>query len=146
MQAVVFSRIRVLVGHPGEVVNKVHLYDHMMESADPSSARQTLPILVKYSRTMEDLLQEIQKVVPPSGTPRRVLYPGPPRSPTGILYEVIGEVELVPTFSAGVGPSQPGGTSHPTNSGRVLESGEVRCFGKDALFPGSPEEQWVGAI
>ena len=68
---VVFSRIRELVGHPGEVINKAHLYDRMMESADPTSARQTLPILVKYSRMMKDLLAEIQKIVPPSGTPMR---------------------------------------------------------------------------
>ena len=84
------------MGHPGEVVNKAHLYDQMMESAYLSSTRQTLPLLVKYSRTMKDLLKEIQKVVPPSGTPMRVLYPGPPGSPTRTLYEVIGEVELVP--------------------------------------------------
>ena len=38
-QAVVLSRVRELVGHPGEVVNKAHLYDQLMESADPSSAR-----------------------------------------------------------------------------------------------------------
>ena len=57
--AVVFSRIRELVGHLGEVVNKAHLYDQLMESADPSSARQTLQILVKYSRTMKDLPKEI---------------------------------------------------------------------------------------
>ena len=42
--------IRELVGQPAEVVNKVHLYDRMMEYGDPSSARQTLPILVKYSQ------------------------------------------------------------------------------------------------
>ena len=67
-----------------------------MESADPSSARQTLQILVNYSRSMKDLLKEIQKLLPPSGTPRRMLYPGTPGSPTGTLYEVIGEVEIVP--------------------------------------------------
>ena len=94
--AMVMSRIRELVGHPGEVVNKAYLYDRMMESGDPSSARQTLPILVKYSRMMKDLMAEIQKVVPPSGTPRRVLYLGPPGSPPGTLYEVVGEVALVP--------------------------------------------------
>lgn len=57
--AVVLSRIRELVGHPGEVVNKGRLYDQLMESADPLSARQTLQILVKYSRTLKDLLKEI---------------------------------------------------------------------------------------
>ena len=40
--AVVLSRVRELVGRPGEVVNKAHLYDQLMESVDPSSARQTL--------------------------------------------------------------------------------------------------------
>ena len=34
-QAVVLSQVRKLVGHPGEVVNKAHLYDQLMESADP---------------------------------------------------------------------------------------------------------------
>ena len=52
--AVVFSRIRELVGHLGEVVNKAHLYDQFMESADPSSAWQTLQILMKYSCTIKD--------------------------------------------------------------------------------------------
>ena len=69
--AVVLTRVRELVGHPGEVVNKAHLYDQLMESADPVSARQTLPILVKYSYTMNDLIKEIQKLLPPSGTPSR---------------------------------------------------------------------------
>ena len=72
-QEVVFSRIRELVGHPAEIVNKGYLYNRMMEFGDPASARQTIPILVKYSHLMKDLLAEIQKVVPPSGTPRRVL-------------------------------------------------------------------------
>ena len=93
--ALVFSRIRKLVGPPREIVNKAHLYDRMMESGELASARKTLPILVKYSRMMKDLLVEFQKVVPPSGTPRWVLYPGPPGSPTGTLYEVVGEIALV---------------------------------------------------
>jgi hypothetical protein len=102
-QTVVFNRIRELVGHSAEIVNKAHLYDRMMASGEPASAKQVLPILVKYTRTMKDLLAEIQKVIPPSGTPRRVLYPGPPGSPTGTLYEVVGEVAMVqnPPTTAG---------------------------------------------
>ena len=69
-QAVVINRVRELVGYPGEIVNKAHLYDKLMEMADPSSARQTLQILVKYSRSMKDLLKEIQKLLPPCGPPR----------------------------------------------------------------------------
>ena len=94
-QAVVFSRIREMVGHPAEIVNKAHMYDRMMASGELASAKQALLIMVKYTRTMKDLLAEIQKVVPPGGTPRRVLYPGPLGSPTGILYEVVGKVALV---------------------------------------------------
>ena len=41
-QAIVLSRVQEWVGHPGEVVNKAHFYDQLMESADPPSARQTL--------------------------------------------------------------------------------------------------------
>ena len=61
-QAVVFSRIREMVGNSAEIVNKAQLYDRMMASGEPASAKQVLPILVKYSRTMKDLLAEIQKV------------------------------------------------------------------------------------
>ena len=69
----VLSRVRELVGHPSEIVNKAHLYNQLMESTDLASGQQTLPILVKCSRTMKDLLKEIQKLLPPSGTPRRML-------------------------------------------------------------------------
>ena len=75
-QAVAFSRIREMVWSPAEIVNEAHLYDQMMASGEPASAKQALPILAKYSRTMKDILAEIQKVVPPCGTSRRVLYQG----------------------------------------------------------------------
>ena len=58
-QSVAFCRIRELVGNPAEVVNKTHLYDRLLTTEDPASARQTIPILVKYSQTMKDLLAEI---------------------------------------------------------------------------------------
>jgi hypothetical protein len=66
-----------------------------VESGILVSVRETISILVKYSRMMNNLFAEIQKVVPPSGTPRRVLYQGPLGSPTKTLYEVLGEVALV---------------------------------------------------
>ena len=58
-QTVVPSRVRELVGHPREIVDKMHLYDQLMKSTDPSSARQTLQILVKYSSSMKDLSKGI---------------------------------------------------------------------------------------
>jgi hypothetical protein len=76
-ETVVLSKVRELVGYPREVVNKAHLYDQLLESADPTSAWKTLQILVKYSRTMKDLFKEIQKILPPRGTPKRILNPGP---------------------------------------------------------------------
>lgn len=45
-QTVILNRVRELVGHPGKIVNKAHLYNQLMESADLSSAQQTLQILV----------------------------------------------------------------------------------------------------
>ena len=105
-QVVVINRVRELVRYPGEIVNKAHLYDKLMKTADPSSAKQTLQILVKYSRSMKDLLKEIQKLLPPRGSPRRMTDPSLPRSPTGGVCEVVGEVELVPIAQATPGPSQ----------------------------------------
>ena len=125
-QVVVFSRIRELVGHPGEIVNKARLYDQMMDSGEPSSARQTIPILVKYSRMMKDLLAEIQNVVPLSETPRQVFYQGPPGSPTGTLYEVDGEVALVQNPPTAAGPSHQGGGSRPASSEKLRRGSELQ--------------------
>jgi hypothetical protein len=120
-QTVVLSKVRKLVGHPGEVVNKAYLYNQLLESADLASGRQTLQLLVKYSRTMKDLFKEIQKIMPPRGTPKRILDPGPPGSPTATLYEAIAEVELVPAAQTCARPNQPAGTPGPQESGRVPE-------------------------
>ena len=67
-QAVVFSRIQELVGHPGEIINKARLYDQLVGSGEPVTAMQTIPI---QSRMMKNLFADIQKVVPPSGNPMR---------------------------------------------------------------------------
>jgi hypothetical protein len=45
--------------------------------------------------------------------PGGMLDPGPPGSPTATLYEVVGEVELVPAAQTCAGPSQPTGTRKP---------------------------------
>ena len=58
-------------------------------------------------------------MVPPGGTPRRVLYPGPPRSPTGTLYKVVGEVALVQNPPTTAGTSQQEGDTRPASSGRT---------------------------
>ena len=117
-QLVAFRRIRELVGNPAEVVNKAHLYDRLTATGDPVSARQTIPILVKYSRTMKALLAEIQKVVPPGHTPMRVLYQGAPGSPTRTMYEVVGEVPLVQNPPTVARTSQQEGGTRPSSSGR----------------------------
>ena len=78
-QTVVFQRIRELVGQPAEAVVKARLFDELLKKAEPYEARKTLPILVKYTRLMNGLFEDVQRLIPPSGTPRRVLYPGPTR-------------------------------------------------------------------
>jgi hypothetical protein len=117
----VFTWIRELIGHPGEIANKARLYDQLVEFGDPTSAKQTIPILVKYARRMNDLFAEIQKIVPPSGIPRRLLYQGSPGSPSGTLYEVVGEVAFVQDPLAAAEPSQQGNGSGPGNSGKDPE-------------------------
>ena len=67
---------------------------------------------------MKELLAEIQKVVPPGHTPRRVLYQGLPGSSTGTLYEVVGEVPLVQNPPTIAGTNQQGGGSRPSSSGK----------------------------
>jgi hypothetical protein len=68
-QAMVFTRIRELIGHPGEIANKARLYDQLVEAGDPTSTKQTIPILVTYARRVNDLFAEIQKIVPPGIIP-----------------------------------------------------------------------------
>ena len=70
---------------------------------------------------MNNMFVDIQKVVPPSGTPRRVLYQGPPGSPTGTLYEAMGEVAVVQNPPTAVEPSQQGDGSRPGSSGKAPE-------------------------
>ena len=94
-QTVVLNWVRDLVGNPSEVVNKsAHKF---MEAEEPSSARQTLQILVKYSRTMKELLTKIHKLLSPHG---------PPGSSTTTIFEVVGEVKFVPTSQAEAIPSR----------------------------------------
>ena len=93
--AVVLKRIRELIGQTAEVVTKARLYDHILESGDPIDAQKTIPILVKYSWLMNGLFEDIHKLLPASGTPRRVLYQAPPGSPSGTLYKAVGEVAVV---------------------------------------------------
>ena len=97
-QAVVFKGIRELIGQLAEVVTKARLYDQLMESGDPIEARKTIPILVKYSRLMNGLFEDVEKLLLPGGTPRRVLYQAPPASPSGTLY-----MRLVPILTGQIG-------------------------------------------
>ena len=80
---------------------------------------------------MNNLFADIQKVIPRSGTPRRVLYQGPPGSPTETLYEEIGEVAIVVNPPTTAEPSQQIGGSKPGSSG------------KSAFFTSPAEKFWV---
>ena len=115
-QAVVFQRIRELIGQPAEAVTKARLYDHIIESGDPIDARKTIPILVKYSRLMNGLFEDDQKLLPPGKTPRRVPYQAPPGSPSGTLYKAVGEVTVVHNPPTGV---EPEAGSRPKSIGKA---------------------------
>jgi hypothetical protein len=88
---------------------------------------------------MKDLFKEIQKILPPRGTPRQILDPGPLGFPTATFYEAIAKVEIVSAAQTGTGPSQPVGTFGPQESGRVPEQeptqfrnrpAQLRCAGR----------------
>ena len=115
----VINRVRKLVGYPGEIVNNAHLYDKLLKTTEPTSAKKTLRILVKYSQSMKDLLKKIQKLLPPRGPSRWITDSGLPESPMGGVHEVVGEVELVPTTQATPGPNQAAETSRQQESGTV---------------------------
>ena len=117
-QTVVFKRIRELIGQLAEAVTKAWLYDQLMKSGDPIVAQQTIPILVKYTRLMNGLFEDIQKLLPPGGTPRRVLYQAPPGSPSGTLYKAVGEVAVVHNPPTAV---EPGEGSRPGSTGKTPE-------------------------
>jgi hypothetical protein len=120
-QAAVFSQIRELVGHPGEVVAKVQLYDQLGEEGDLKSTKQAIPVLVKYARRITNMFAEIQKIFLPTGTPRRVLYQGTPGSPSETLYEVLGEMIVLQDPAPDAEPSQQKDDSRPRSSGRDPE-------------------------
>ena len=68
-------------------------------------------------------------MIPPGGTPHKVLYQGPPGSPTGTLYEEIGKVAIVADPPTTAKPSQQAGGSRPGSSGKDPErspSSQVR--------------------
>ena len=96
-----------------------------MGSGDTVTARQTIPILVKYSQMMNNFFDDIQKVVPPSGIPKRVLYQSPPGSLSGTLDKAVGEVAVVgnpPTaidYGDGSRPRGSGKTPKKTRSSKV---------------------------
>ena len=100
---------------------------------------------------IQNMFADIQKVVPPSGTPRRVLYQGPPRSPTGTRHEVMGEVALVRNPPTAADPSQQGDGSRPGSFGKTPEktrffqvrrksTGFVRTWTWPVTCPGL----WIG--
>ena len=119
-QAVVFKRIRELIGQPAKAVTKARLDDQLMKSGDPIQARQIIPILMRYSWLMNGLFEDIPKLLPPGGTPRCVLYLAPPASPSGTLYEAVGEVVVVHNPPTAV---ELGKGSRPESTGKAPKKG-----------------------
>ena len=68
-QAESWGWIREVIGNPGEVVNKAHLFDNDVKTEGKLSAQQIITILVKFGHKMEGTLGEMQKLLTgPSAT------------------------------------------------------------------------------
>ena len=95
---------------------------------------------------MKDLLKEIQKLLP-GGTPRRILYPGLPESPTNTLYEVIGGGGTGSVLSGGRGAQSASRNFPATGIRKSSGTREEPCSGTAPLLPGSTEEyRTVGQV
>ena len=61
------KRIREAIGHPGDVLNKVHFFDNDIKAKGQSSAQEIITILVKFGHKMETTFGEMRKLF--SGSP-----------------------------------------------------------------------------
>ena len=64
VKAEAIEQIREYIGHPGDVVNKAHLFDNEVKKEDHLSVQKILTILVKYGYKMEEMLGLMQKLLP----------------------------------------------------------------------------------
>ena len=133
----IFKRIRELIGQPAEAITKARLYNQLMKSGDPIQARQTISILVKYTRLMNGLFEDIQKLLPLDETLRRVLYQAPPGSPSGTLYEVVGDVAVVHNPPMAV---EPGEGSRPGSTGKHRKGPALPSL--DGRVPSQTGSDW----
>ena len=65
-QAENLGRIWEVIGNPGEVVNKAHLFDNDVKTEDKLSAQKIITILVKFEHKIEATLGEMRKLLPGS--------------------------------------------------------------------------------
>ena len=63
-QAEYLGRIREVIGHSGDIVNKAHLFDNKIKIEGHLSAQKIITILVKYGHKMETTLGEMWKLLP----------------------------------------------------------------------------------
>ena len=74
----VLDRIREVVGNPGDIVNKAHLFDTFVKKKVEMSLPKVIAILVGFKHKMEAVLGEIRKLIPGSPVESSRLPP-PPR-------------------------------------------------------------------
>ena len=81
VQMEVMDQIQEVVGNPGDVLNKVRLFDNDVKTKGQLSVAKIIPILVNFGGKMEVILVEMRKLV--SGSQARFSQPPLP-SPAAI--------------------------------------------------------------
>ena len=89
------EKIREFVGHTGNIITKVHLFDNEVKTKDHLSAQKIITVLVKFGHKMEAMLGEMRKLLSrPSvaGTSQLPAQTTVPPSPKGNVQQLLDDL------------------------------------------------------
>lgn len=92
-QQAVLNWIRILVGQSCDIKNRLHLFGNNYKTDGHVLAAKVIPILVKFSKEMEEILCEIKKLMAFVGPNIWMVVHTAPVSPA-MVFEWVGEVNV----------------------------------------------------
>ena len=92
----ILNRIRILVGQPGNIVNKARLFDNSYKMDGYVFAAKVILILYTFNVEMHEILSEMKKLLVSAGSIIWMIVPATLRS-LAMVFEKVGEVSVTPT-------------------------------------------------